>query len=91
VGRGHIPGAIHVPRGSLESRIENAVPDHDSRMVVYCASGARSAFATKTLEELGYADVANLEGGCTEGSERLPTELPKSPASSSGAATAAIC
>ena len=76
---GHIPGAIHVPRGSLESRIENAVPDHDSRMVVYCASGARSAFATKTLEELGYADVANLEGGYTEWKRNgFPTELPKS-------------
>jgi molybdopterin/thiamine biosynthesis adenylyltransferase/rhodanese-related sulfurtransferase len=76
---GHIPGAIHVPRGSLESRIENAVPDHDGRIVVYCASGARSAFATKTLEELGYSDVVNLEGGYTEWKRNgFPTVLPQS-------------
>jgi len=76
---GHIPGAIHVPRGSLESRIENAVPDHDGRIVVYCASGARSAFATKTLEELGYSDVVNLEGGYTEWKRNgFPTVLSQS-------------
>jgi molybdopterin/thiamine biosynthesis adenylyltransferase/rhodanese-related sulfurtransferase len=76
---GHIPGAVHVPRGSLESRIENTVPDHDSRIVVYCASGARSAFAAKTLEELGYGDVVNLEGGYTEWKRNgFPTVLPQS-------------
>jgi molybdopterin/thiamine biosynthesis adenylyltransferase/rhodanese-related sulfurtransferase len=76
---GHLPGAIHVPRGSLESRIENAVPDHDRRIVVYCASGARSAFATKSLEELGYEDVVNLEGGYTEWKRNgFPTVLPQS-------------
>jgi sulfur-carrier protein adenylyltransferase/sulfurtransferase len=76
---GHIPGAIHVPRGNLESRIENAVPDRGSRIVVYCASGARSAFATKTLEELGYVDVVNLSGGYVEWKRNgFPTQLPKS-------------
>jgi len=76
---GHIPGAIHVPRGNLESRIENAVPDRGSRIVVYCASGARSAFATKTLEELGYVDVVNLAGGYTDWKRNgFPTVLPKS-------------
>jgi molybdopterin/thiamine biosynthesis adenylyltransferase/rhodanese-related sulfurtransferase len=76
---GHIPGAIHVPRGNLESRIENAVPDRGNRIVVYCASGARSAFATKTLEELGYVDVVNLAGGYTEWKRNgFPTQLPKS-------------
>ena len=54
---GHIPGAVHVPRGNLESRIEGAVPDRDAQIVVYCASGARSAFAAKALEELGYENV----------------------------------
>ena len=63
---GHIPGAVHVPRGNLESRIEGAVPDRDARVVVYCASGARSAFAAKALEELGYENVASLAGGFTE-------------------------
>jgi molybdopterin/thiamine biosynthesis adenylyltransferase/rhodanese-related sulfurtransferase len=76
---GHIPGAIHVPRGNLESRIENAVPDRGSRIVVYCASGARSAFAAKTLEELGYVDVVNLSGGYVEWKRNgFPTQLPKS-------------
>ena len=75
---GHIPGAIHVPRGNLESRIENAVPDRGSRIVIYCASGARSAFATKTLEELGYVDVVNLAGGYIEWKRNgFPTVLPK--------------
>ncbi|MER3412388.1 MAG: molybdopterin biosynthesis protein MoeB, partial [Thermoleophilia bacterium] len=63
---GHLPGAIHIPRGSLESRVESAVPDRSTPIVVYCASGARSAFATKTLEELGYTSVVNLAGGFVE-------------------------
>jgi sulfur-carrier protein adenylyltransferase/sulfurtransferase len=76
---GHIPGAIHVPRGNLESRIENAVPDRGRRIVVYCASGARSAFATKTLEALGYVDVVNLAGGYIEWKRNgFPTVLPQS-------------
>ena len=63
---GHIPGAMHVPRGHLESRIEAAAPDHDATLVVYCAAGNRSVFATKTLEELGYAHVHSLSGGFTD-------------------------
>src|SRR6476619_7227377 len=64
--QGHLPGATHVPRGYLESRIEAAVPDRDQRVVLYCASGNRSALAAKTLEdELGYANVESLTGGIT--------------------------
>ena len=63
---GHIPGAIHVPRGRLEGRIEGLVPDKDRPLVVYCSGGSRSAFATKVLEELGYDDVVNLAGGFTD-------------------------
>ncbi len=75
---GHIPGAMHLPRGNLESRIENAVPDRSRRVVVYCATGARSAFATKTLEELGYEDVVNLAGGIVEWKRSgFPTQLPQ--------------
>ncbi|HKB28326.1 MAG TPA: molybdopterin-synthase adenylyltransferase MoeB [Candidatus Limnocylindrales bacterium] len=75
---GHIPGAIHVPRGNLESRIENAVADRSARIVLYCASGARSAFAAKTLEELGYEDVASLAGGYTDWKRNgFPTQLPQ--------------
>ena len=62
----HIPGAIHVPRGHLESRIEQFVPDKDQRVIVYCASGNRSAFAARTLaEDLGYTNVASMSGGIT--------------------------
>ncbi len=62
----HIPGAIHVPRGHLETRIEQFVPDKDKRLIVYCASGNRSAFAARTLrDELGYSDVASMAGGIT--------------------------
>src|SRR3954447_2621907 len=64
--QGHLPGAKHVPRGYLESRIEGAVPDHDQRVILYCASGNRSALAAKTLrDELGYAHVESMTGGIT--------------------------
>ena len=61
--QGAIPGAIHIPRGQLESGIENRVPDHDTPIVVHCASGTRSAFAAKTLAEMGYTDVVSVKGG----------------------------
>src|ERR687895_1382767 len=55
---GHIPGAKHVPRGYLESRIEGAVPDRSAHVVLYCASGQRSALAAHTLRVLlGYENV----------------------------------
>lgn len=60
---GIIPGAITIARGVLETNIENRIPDKDEPIVVYCASGVRSAFATKTLQELGYTNVSSLEGG----------------------------
>ena len=63
---GHIPGALHIPRGNLESRIERAAPDHSQAVVLYCAVGNRSVFATRTLEELGYTDVSSLAGGFTD-------------------------
>src|SRR3954447_962155 len=76
---GHIPSAIHVPRGNLESRIENAAPDHARPIVVYCAGGSRSAFAAKTLEELGYENVVSLAGGYTDWKRNgFPTQLPQS-------------
>src|SRR5919204_4568306 len=59
---GHIPGAKHVPRGYLESRIEGAIgADRDQRVILYCASGQRSALAADTLKEmLGYENVASM-------------------------------
>jgi molybdopterin/thiamine biosynthesis adenylyltransferase/rhodanese-related sulfurtransferase len=62
----HLPGAVHVPRGHLESRIEGAAGDKSSRVILYCASGNRSALAAKTLmEELGYAQAESMTGGIT--------------------------
>jgi molybdopterin/thiamine biosynthesis adenylyltransferase/rhodanese-related sulfurtransferase len=79
--RGHLPGAVHVPRGYLESRIEGAVKDRDARVVLYCASGQRSALAAHTLEELlGYTNVSSMTGGITLWKDRgykveVPTVL----------------
>src|SRR5438552_12987502 len=63
---GHLPGAFYIPRGNLESRIEALVPDKHLEIVVYCASGSRSAFAAKSLGELGYANVSSMSGGFTD-------------------------
>jgi sulfur-carrier protein adenylyltransferase/sulfurtransferase len=75
---GHVPAAIHVPRGNLESRIERAAPDRARPIVLYCQSGNRSAFAAKTLEELGYENVVSLSGGYTDWKRNgFPTQLPR--------------
>src|SRR5215213_7936554 len=76
---GHIPGAKHVPRGYLESRIEDAVADRDQRVVIYCASGQRSALAAHTLrEQLGYENVASMNGGITLWKDRgYEVDVPK--------------
>ncbi len=63
---GHIPGAVHIPRGNLESRIERAAPDRERAILLYCSAGNRSVFAAKTLAELGYEDVVSLSGGFTD-------------------------
>jgi molybdopterin/thiamine biosynthesis adenylyltransferase/rhodanese-related sulfurtransferase len=60
---GAIPGAIHIPRGHLESQVENRITDKSTPVLVYCASGVRSVFAANTLQELGYETVAELAGG----------------------------
>ena len=60
---GHIPGAVHIPRGNLESRVESIVPDKSRELVVYCAGGSRSAFGAQSLAELGYENVVSLAGG----------------------------
>ncbi len=75
---GHIPGAVHIPRGSLESQVEQAFPDRGQPVIVYCAGGSRSAFAAKTLGELGYEHVTNLAGGYTDWKRNgFPTVLPR--------------
>jgi molybdopterin/thiamine biosynthesis adenylyltransferase/rhodanese-related sulfurtransferase len=61
--QGAIPGALHIPRGNLESQIESRVPEKDTPLIVHCAGGTRSAFAAETLEQLGYTDVVSVAGG----------------------------
>jgi len=59
---GHIPGAVFIPRGNLETKIEAAIP-REKKIIIYCASGNRSAFAADTLQQMGYEDVASMAGG----------------------------
>ena len=59
---GHVPGAIHIPRGILESNVESRVP-RERRVVIYCASGNRSALAAESLGQMGYGDVSSMAGG----------------------------
>ncbi len=66
---GRIAGAVHVPRGLLEFKADPTSPLHQPDLdpqrgtIVFCAAGSRSALAVETLQELGYADVAHLDGG----------------------------
>jgi rhodanese-related sulfurtransferase len=73
--KGHIPGSIHVPRGFLEFMADPESPMHNpvfssgKRLVLYCASGGRSALAGKTLQDMGITNVANLTGGMSAWSQ----------------------
>jgi len=61
--QGALAGAVHIPRGHLEAQVEGRILDKTAPVVVYCAGGVRSAFAAKTLQELGYSDVFSMAGG----------------------------
>ena len=78
-GAGHIPGAKHVPKSYLESRIEGAVPDRSQHVILYCQSGNRSAWAARTLlEDLGYENVESMTGGITLWKDRgYEVEVPR--------------
>ena len=65
VEHGMVPGARHLSRAHFESRVEDVIPDKDTEVVTYCAAGVRSAFAAKTLKDLGYSKVASMAGGFT--------------------------
>jgi molybdopterin/thiamine biosynthesis adenylyltransferase/rhodanese-related sulfurtransferase len=77
--QGAVPGAVHVPRGNLEFSVEGRLPDKGAPIAVYCAGGARSAFAAKTLQDLGYTDVVSVAGGFNKWKdEGLPWTTPRS-------------
>jgi len=63
---GHIQGAQWFPRGKLEYYIQERIKDPDSRIVLYCRTGGRSALATLTLKDMGYTNVVDLDGGFKE-------------------------
>jgi molybdopterin/thiamine biosynthesis adenylyltransferase/rhodanese-related sulfurtransferase len=76
--QGRIPGAVHVPRGNLESRIEGVAPDRSRPVLLYCSAGNRSAFAAKTLTDLGYEHALSLAGGYTDWQRAgYETDLPR--------------
>ncbi len=61
--QGAVANAVHIPRGHLESQVENRITNRGAPILVYCAGGTRSAFAAKTLADLGYTDVVSMAGG----------------------------
>ncbi len=61
--QGVVPGSVQIVRGNLEAQVEARIPDKSTTLVVMCAGGVRSAFAAKTLEDLGYTDVVSMDGG----------------------------
>jgi rhodanese-related sulfurtransferase len=58
---GHLPGAINISRGTLEMNVANAISDLNAKVYVYCKTGARSALATKTLNDLGYSNAVLMD------------------------------
>lgn len=60
---GHLPGSVSVPRGFLDMRIEEVVPDKDAPVILYCAGGTRSLLAGRTMREMGYTNVVSMSGG----------------------------
>ena len=76
--QGAVPGAVHIPRGNLEFSVEGRILDKSTPVAVYCAGGVRSAFATKTLQDLGYSDVVSVIGGFNKWKdEGLPWKTPR--------------
>jgi len=77
VRAGYIPGAVHVPRGFLEMQAEQKLPNKAEEIIVYCAGGTRSAFAAKTLSELGYENVTSANPGFVRWKDlKYPVEMP---------------
>jgi rhodanese-related sulfurtransferase len=60
---GHLPGAVHMGRGIIERDIETAVPDTDTKMILYCGGGFRSALVADNLQKMGYTKVESMDGG----------------------------
>lgn len=74
---GHATGAVHLSKGVIEREIEKAAPSKDTKLVLYCGGGSRSALAADSLMKMGYSNAFSLEGGIGAYSKAgLPTEKP---------------
>ena len=60
---GHVPGAMHIPRGLMEFQIEGKIPDKNANIVMYCKSGGRACLACESITKMGYKNVNNMDGG----------------------------
>jgi rhodanese-related sulfurtransferase len=75
--RGHLPGAVHLGKGIIERDIEQAFPDKDAPLVVYCGGGFRSALVADNLQKMGYTNVISMDGGWRGWTEAgYPVEKP---------------
>jgi len=73
--KGHLPSAVHLGRGVIERDIEKAVPDTNTKIVLYCGGGFRSALVADNLQKMGYTNVESMDGGWRGWTEaRLPTQ-----------------
>ena len=61
--QGHLPGAVHLGKGVIERDVEQAFPDKDVPLVLYCGGGYRSALAADNLQKMGYTNVISMDGG----------------------------
>jgi rhodanese-related sulfurtransferase len=60
---GHLPGAVHMSKGVIERDIEQRVPDPNTKLILYCGGGFRSALAAENLQKMGYTNVESMDGG----------------------------
>lgn len=73
--KGHLPGAIHLGKGIIERDIETTIPDTEAEIILYCGGGFRSVLAADNLRKMGYSNVASMDGGWREWTEKsLPIE-----------------
>ena len=73
--KGHLPGAINIPRGKLEFVVEKKIPDYKAKIVVYCKSGGRAALALCTLRDMGYGNAIAMNAGFDQWAKAsLPVE-----------------
>lgn len=61
--RGHLPGAVHLGKGIIERDVEQAIPQVDAEIILYCGGGYRSALAADNLQKMGYTNVISMDGG----------------------------